>query len=187
MAVMTKKELRTRIRSMHEGRQVRDAQSAALCRWILQSGEYRSARVIGGYMPLAHEADILPVLQDAVLQGKMLALPLCDAAPVMTMRRVRYLTDLTPGAYGIPEPSREAEPVSPEDIDLLLVPLEGIDREGFRLGKGGGYYDRLLKQTRAVSIGCALTWQWVEKVARDSWDRPLDACADRDGLHYFKR
>lgn len=186
MTAMIKKKLRAQLRALHEGVEARDVQSCAVCRHILASAAYQNARVIGGYIPMQHEVDVRPVLEDALAQGKTLVLPLCSNPPFMTMRRVGSMTELTPGAYGIPEPPADSESVQPSEIDLLLVPLEGIDHRGFRLGKGGGYYDRLLADTDVYSIGCALTWQWVEEVPREAWDQPLCACAGADGLHIFK-
>lgn len=156
-----------------------------MCRHILKSSLFRDAKVIGGYMPLRREADVLPVLTEALRQGKALALPLCEEPPVMIMRRVDSLTELHPGAYGIWEPSRSAPIVSPDEIDLLLVPLEGIDHAGWRLGKGGGYYDHLLKDTDIMTLGCAMSWQWAEDIPHDPWDRKLHACADQSGIHTF--
>lgn len=185
--VMNKREMRAYIRSLHEGKAVRDEQSAALCRHILDSDAYRKARVIGGYIPIPREADITLALEDALRQGKSVVLPLCGDAPHMTMRRITSLDELVPGKYGIPEPNHEAPIFPVQDIDLLLVPLEGIDRYGFRLGKGGGYYDCLLAENDIPSIGCALSWQWVDELPRDCWDKPLSACVDMHGIHCFKR
>ncbi len=182
---MNKRELRIHLRALHEGQAVRDAQSAAICQHILKSPAYAGASVIGGYMPLSREADITPVLLDTLRKGKTLVLPLCGAAPYMTLHRVASVTDLVPGAYGIPEPSRDAPIVPAEAVDLLLVPLEGIDPDGFRLGKGGGYYDYLLPKARGVTMGCALSWQWTERVPREPWDIPLKACADACGIRCF--
>ncbi len=187
MTAMNKRELRAWLRSRHEGADVRAEQSAAICRHILESSEYKSACVIGGYMPLPREADIVPVLRNALQQGKTVALPLCGKAPQMTMRRIQSLDGLHAGAFDIPEPHEDAEIIPVQGIDLLLVPLEGIDKDGFRLGKGGGYYDCLLKEPGALTIGCALSWQWVEQLPRDPWDRRLHACADEQGLHVFNQ
>lgn len=183
---MNKRELRAHLRALHEGQAVRDAQSEAICRHILKSPAYAAASVIAGYVPLPREADITPILLDALSRGKTLALPLCGAAPHMTLRRVASLTALAPGAYGISEPRGDAPVVPAEAVDLLLVPLEGIDRDGFRLGKGGGYYDCLLPKARGVTMGCALSWQWTERVPREPWDIPLKACADARGIRCFQ-
>lgn len=136
-------------------------------------------------MPMAHEADIRPVLQEALLQGKIVALPLCAVPPHMTLRIVRSFEELHTGAYGLLEPSEDAPVIQAEALDLLLVPLEGVDRAGFRLGKGGGYYDHLLAGESVLTLGCALSWQWVDALPVDPWDQPLHACADASGVHIF--
>lgn len=186
MTAMNKREMRRFLRRQYPGKSALDEQSAHICRHIMASDVYKSAGVIGGYIPLKHEADITAVLSDALQQGKTLVLPQCAAAPNMTMRRVNAIADLLPGAYGIPEPGQDAPVVSAEQIDLLLVPLEGIDRFGFRLGKGGGYYDALLTAHPGVmTMGCALSWQQVEALPVESWDIPLNLYADHNGIHYL--
>lgn len=180
-----KKALRRLVRSQHGGEAARQQESLLICYHIMNSAAYRSAKVIGGYVPLRWEADITPVLQDSLGQGKTLALPLCGPAPEMTLRRVTSLEALVPGAYGIPEPAQDAPVIPPEQIDLLLVPLEAVSPQGMRLGKGGGYYDCLLAKADMPSMGCALSWQQAERVPADPWDRPLMASADRHGVRYF--
>ena len=127
MTAMNKQEARTWLRAQHQGDVDRDRESRLLCEHILRSSIYKEAKVVGGYYPMRREADVLPILMDALHQGKMLALPLCEEAPIMTMRRVASLEELQPGAYGIKEPSASAAIIPPEEIDLLLVPQrEGV-------------------------------------------------------------
>lgn len=182
MTAMDKKALRAVIRSKRPDESIRQLQSRQICEHILESPYYRHAEVIGGYIPLQHEADVLPVLSDALRSGKKLVIPLCGPMPHMTLRHVRSLDELTPGAYGIPEPPPEAEVVDVSYVDLLLVPLEGIDDRGYRLGKGGGYYDCLLSGKETMAMGCALTHQIVAQIPHESWDIPLPACAAPDGI-----
>ena len=184
MPASEKAALRRRIRSCFDAAE-RDAQSAALCRHVLAWEGYRQAKVIGGYIPMKHEADITPVLRNALACGKALALPRCGAAPEMTFHRVTSLEELIPGAYGLLEPMADAPQVEPEEIDLLLTPLEALDRRGMRLGKGGGYYDRWLERCSAVTLGAVLSWQWAEQLPADGWDKPLQAAADAEGIHVF--
>ena len=184
---MNKRELRQFLRAQHRGEDVRNLESTLLCEHILACSVFQSAQVVGGYMPLTREADVMPVITAALRQGKTLFLPLCDRAPHMTMHVVSSLEELRVGSYGILEPAADAPILPPEKIDLLLVPLEGIDHEGFRLGKGGGYYDRLLSLADIPTIGCALSWQWTEHVPREPWDKPLCACADYTGIRWFNR
>ncbi len=185
MIAMNKPELRAFIRSRHQGSEVRAMQSRMICRHILNSREYRSAYVIGGFVPLKWEADIMPVLKDALLSGRKLVLPRCGQAPHMTLRQVFALEELQPDQFGIPSPSADAPIVPVSAVDLLLVPLEGIAGNGLRLGKGGGFYDQLLAENQVFAMGCALSWQRCEEIPREPWDHPLDACADCDGIHCF--
>lgn len=184
---MNKQEMRLALRSNRGSLQERSVQSAAICRSILCCDAYINAGVIAGYAPLTHEADILPVLSAAIAQGKKVLMPLCGMPPQMTFLQIHSLDEMKAGRYGILEPAGDAPEWNVEDIDLILVPLEGIDSRGYRLGKGGGYYDYLLSRTKAYAMGCALTWQMVHEVPCDAWDQPLNACADMHGVHEFSR
>ncbi len=139
-----KAALRKAIRARYPGKSQRDAESARLCAVIAQSDLFRRANVVAGYVPMAREADIMPLLRLTLDLGKTLLLPRVEGARQMTMRQIRDLSALIPGAYGIPEPPESAPILSPDAIDLLLTPLEAIAPDGTRLGKGGGYYDGLL-------------------------------------------
>ena len=186
MIATSKKQWRANIRALHQGQDVRDQQSKALCQHILSTDWYQSAKVIGGYVPMAHEADIMPVLQSALRDGKQLALPLCGVAPRMTLRLVSDLSELTIGKYGILEPGDTLPVIPPQALDLMLVPLEAIDDQGYRLGKGGGYYDCLLRSSgHIITLGCALSWQRVQMLPRDEWDIPLYGCVDAGGIRCF--
>lgn len=160
-------------------------ESRRICCHVLNWDGYLRAETVGAYMPMAHEADILPVLEDALRRGKRLALPLCGRPPEMSFRLVRDLAQLRTGRYGIPEPDAAAPAVPPEEINMLLTPLEGIDAAGMRLGKGGGYYDCLLARHRLPCLGVALSWQWVDSLPHDEWDQPLTAVVDARGIHMF--
>lgn len=182
-----KAALRRLIRSRFGGEAARAQESEAICRHILQSPWYLQAQTVGAYMPLAREADVQRILEDVLQSGRTLALPLCGKAPHMTLRRVRTLAELVPGAYGIPEPGEDTEIIPVEQLDLLIVPLEGVGPDGMRLGKGGGYYDCQLAGQTIRTMGAALSWQRVGDVPAQPWDRPLMALADRDGVTYFNQ
>lgn len=183
---MNKREMREAVRARFPGQAERTRESECLCRLILESPVFEEAGTIAGYVPMNREADVLPVLLEAWKKNKTVLLPRVEGKGRMTLRRVRKLSDMSPGAYGIPEPKEDAPLEDPLSADLLLIPLEAIDWEGFRLGKGGGYYDRLLPLTRGLTLGCAMAHQQVERVPREEWDQPLNACAFADGLIFFK-
>ena len=177
--------LRRMIRDRYPGDDIRRMESEELCRRILQWDRYRDAQCIGGYVPLRREADVTPVMEDALHQGKTLVLPRCDAAPHMTLRLVRSMDELTTGRWGIPEPAEDTEIIPAEKVDLLIVPLEGLDRSGKRLGKGGGYYDCLLSSGRCFTLGAVMSWQWVDNMPCDAWDQGLNAAVDHQGICIF--
>ena len=90
------------------------------------------------------------------------------------------------GKYGIQEPDRRAVALFPEQVDLMLVPCVACDRARYRLGYGGGFYDRLLAKPewRSVrTIGIVFDFAVIEAMPVDSWDQPLDRiCTDQGFL-----
>lgn len=185
MPASEKREIRRAVRRLFPGQKAREQESRELCRQVIMWKAYDSAGVIGGYVPMAHEADVTAVLLDALALGKVLALPRCGEPPEMTFHRVNSLEELVPGAYGLLEPPTDAPVLHPAEIDLLLTPLEALNREGARLGKGGGYYDRFLERFHGIALGVALSHQWVEALPAEPWDRPLNAAVDKDGIYMF--
>lgn len=159
--------------------------SRIICRHVLGMEAFRKASVVAGYLPLRWEADVTPLLEAALAAGKTLLLPRIEAAPHMTMRRVGSLAELVPGPMGLMEPAVNAQMIPPEEIDLVLTPLEALTHEGLRLGKGGGYYDCYLAKTRALCLGVVLPWQWRDTLPASPWDRPLDAAACTEGIEWF--
>lgn len=187
MSWTEKQALRREVRARFPGQEARLRESALICRHVLDWPVYRDAGVIAGYMPLPWEADVTPILEDALASGKTLLLPRVEDDCRMTLRRVERLDRLVANRWGLAEPPEDAETVPASDVRLMLVPLEAIDEAGMRLGKGGGYYDRLLRDTGATSLGIALSWQRVARVPADAWDQPLEAAADADGIRLFRR
>lgn len=180
-----KQAIRRQVRSDFPGQADRAAQSQSLCSHVLAWPVYRQARVVGGYMPMPWEADVTPVLLDALASGKTLVLPRCEGSGRMSFRQVSSLEEIQPGRYGLLEPEPGAAAVPVEEIELMLVPLEAITPKGMRLGKGGGYYDRVLARFSGVTLGMVLQHQWVESLPVEEWDRPLNAGADMLGIYLF--
>lgn len=95
----------------------------------------------------------------------------------MNFYEVESLSSLQSGAYGILEPFCDPERlVEPCSFDVMLIPLVGFDRNGNRLGMGGGFYDRFLKKLKPQcrKIGIAHDFQEIAEIAVREWDVPLD-------------
>lgn len=180
-----KAALRRAIRAAYPGDKERDRQSQAICHHVMSYAPFQRAACVGGYVPLKREADVMPLLRAVLARGSKLALPRVESDGMMTLRLVASLSDLAIGAFGVLEPCAAAPVADARQVDLLLVPLEGIDKSGLRLGKGGGYYDRLLANAPCPTLGAVLSHQWTAPLPSERWDRPLDAAVDAQGIHHF--
>ncbi|MBR6029863.1 MAG: 5-formyltetrahydrofolate cyclo-ligase [Clostridia bacterium] len=181
-----KRALRQRVRRSLIGEALRVRESQAICERLMAWPVYQNADTVAAFVPLPWEADVKLLLADALWQGKRLLLPRV-AEGEMHFHIVSSLEELKPGTFGIPEPEADAPSVSAAEAQLILVPLDAADRQGFRLGKGGGYYDRLLAECPAlVTCAAVLSSQWVEQVPADPWDLPVSWLCDARGLNPAK-
>ena len=106
------------------------------------------------FYPKGSEIDLLPVFHAARARGILCAFPRCGVKKgEMEFYYVNNLDGLEAGAYGIREPKEGAIPVTDLTGALMLVPALAFDREGHRIGYGGGYYDRYLQKHGVRSIG----------------------------------
>jgi 5-formyltetrahydrofolate cyclo-ligase len=134
------------------------------------------AAVVSGFFPYQSEIDTRPLLGRLAGEGWMTCLPIVIGMGQPLIFRRWYPGEPTvPGKWKIPVPPESAETVEP---DVLLVPMLAFDRRGYRLGYGGGFYDRTLALLRAkkaiVAIGVAYSAQEVDSVPHDATDQPLD-------------
>jgi 5-formyltetrahydrofolate cyclo-ligase len=130
---------------------------------------------LGLYYPGEEEFDCMPMAELARNRGVELYLPVIGEDMALTFAHWAADARLQSNRYGIPEPDSAAARIELSDLDLVVVPLVGWDRQGGRLGMGGGYYDRTLSAgPRPTVIGLAYAAQEVELVPMASWDVPLD-------------
>ena len=141
-----------------------------LCEMLLSLPEYQTAETVFAFASTDKEPDIWPFLAQTLRDGKRLALPVCTAPGVMECRAVVDLGQLRPGRYGIPEPREGSPLVLPNDIDLAVVPCVTCDREGHRLGHGGGYYDRFLAAYQGAAVCVCPETLLRESVPAEPWD-----------------
>ena len=133
-------------------------------------------QAVSGYWPMADEIDVRPLMARIHGQGRTVALPvIVGAKEPLVFRCWQLETTLEEGPFGTLHPGPDQPEVTP---GVLLVPLLAFDDKGFRLGWGGGYYDRTLARLRAagsaIAFGAAYRGQQVDIVPHTSDDQPLD-------------
>ena len=150
---------------------------------LLSTEAYRAAESLCCFVGTGPEIDTRPLLRAALSVGKRVCVPLCTGRGVMEMRRISSLDALSPGAMGIPEPPVDAPEIIPADIDFLIVPCLSCDRAGNRLGRGGGYYDRFLRDCRGVSVAVCREAMLQDSVPMEPHDVPLSLVLSERGLY----
>jgi 5-formyltetrahydrofolate cyclo-ligase len=171
-----KQSLRARMRSVLAGMTIaqRAEASQAIRNHLESSALWMAAQRIIGFQPMASE----PLWIAEEFPAKTLAFPRLrneEIEPVIAQEH----GDFAPGQFGIHEPSGN---VLMERPDLILVPGLAFDRQGGRLGRGKGYYDRFLVRMTAKKIGVCFACQLVEDVPLESHDHPLDGVVTEEGL-----
>jgi 5-formyltetrahydrofolate cyclo-ligase len=145
--------------------------------------------VVSSYRPMGAEFDPQPTEQVLRQAGCRIALPVAPPPG-----KPLYFRSWTPGEplerhrFGMLEPPAHLPVLRP---DALLVPLLAFDRRGYRLGYGGGYYDRTLEGLRktggCIAIGLAFCEQEVDAVPHDAYDQPLDCIVTPHGMRFFEK
>ena len=122
------------------------------------------------------EIDLLPLLERALAEGKTVALPrFVPETGVYAAGRITDLArDCAPGKLGILEPAARCTPFALKLLDLALVPGVGFDAAGHRLGRGAGYFDRILAQVAGTKCGVAFDQQMVQQIPAEPHDISLN-------------
>lgn len=157
----------------------RDEDSDRLRLRLATDATFRNAHCILGFVALPSEPDLLPLLRSLAAEGRTILLPRFDTHSGEYFPAVLPAREpLVAGPFGVPEPPPDAASLSYERLDLILVPGLAFDRLGRRLGRGRGYYDRLLAKAReARKWGVAFDLQLVDQVPSESHDVNLDRIA----------
>jgi len=115
--------------------------------------EFVNAKSIFAYISEKREPDTVRIIGKALELGKTVALPVSYDGGIMVPKIIKSLDELEIGKFGIPAPKAGAPVLREEDISLIIVPAVTFNKNGYRLGRGGGYYDRFLEKSKAISIG----------------------------------
>lgn len=173
---MDKKELRQMVRQKKRAMADEEIQmkSDLLEEKFLNSEAYRNAKAIYGYLPYNQEVRTVSMLQRALDDGKRVAVPKVYGDEM----RFIWMTDLSQvakGYAGIPEPVADA-PVADDSHALVLMPGLAFDREGHRIGYGGGFYDKFLtEEPEHPTLALCYDFQVFQEVKTEEFDIPVDS------------
>jgi len=160
----------------------RSEKSARLCAAIADSPAWRSAQTVAIFAPQMREPDVELLWMHGA--GKSFAYPRVVEGR-LDLFRTASLHELAPGAFGVREPLAKIEhAVAPETLDLILVPGVAFTRSGERLGRGGGFYDRLLASLpgQVCKIGVCFDSQVQHELPVEAHDQRVDFLATESGL-----
>ena len=166
-----RKQIREQKRAMTEEQIV--SKSEKLGELFLASEAYRQAKTIYGYLPYNQEVRTVAMLEQAIADGKRVAVPKCYGEEM----RFIYLDDLSKvekGYCGIPEPVEDG-PVADDKTALVLMPGLAFTKEGLRMGYGGGFYDKFLAaEPEHPTLALCYDFQMVEDLPTEEYDIPVD-------------
>lgn len=173
---MNKNDIRKEIRDrkkQYTAVQLRDF-SARVLGILKQRKVVKDAKTVCLYYSLPDEVYTHDLVDEFVNAGKVVLLPCVISEDEMELRRYTGRQDLEESAYHILEPSGDLFRQY-DDIDVVIVPGMGFDREGNRLGRGKGYYDRFLSLIPdAYKIGICFDFQLRDKIPVETTDIPMD-------------
>lgn len=181
---MNKAELRKSLLQQRQAidRETWQEKSLQLCYQLQNSSWFKSAQTVLAYFSFRQEPDLSSLFSHPKTWGM-------SRCVGKELHWHHWLPNgplpLQTGRYGILEPHPDAQYIEPEAVDLILVPAIACDYQGYRLGYGGGFYDRLLSSpvwSTKVAIGMVFDSARLPQLPRDSWDHPLTAVCTEAGL-----
>lgn len=173
---MEKKRLRQHYRALRQAIPAVERNDAArqAAENLVQQSVFKKAIHIACYLPTMHEFDVLPIMNACWQMQKKCYVPVVQAN--QTLRFVLYADgdSLKPNQFAILEPVDITKAKSAAELDMVILPLLAFDRNGHRLGAGGGFYDRTFAKVHGPKlVGVGYAKQEVTALPADPWDLQL--------------
>lgn len=195
--MFNKQQLRLQLRAARKAVPAAASTAAAqqLCDQVCSLGSFQEAQRMAFYWPHDAEINCIPLITAALGQHKQCFLPVLvlDTKQQLAFASYTLDTPMIENRYGILEPELNFSYLCEvADLELIFVPLVGFDRQGQRLGMGGGYYDATFasnlrpRSKKPQIIGLAYSCQLVEQLPTEHWDWSLNAVITEDRVYNFK-
>jgi len=173
--MLDKKELRRSIRERKRAMTEEEivSRSEKLGQLFVESTAYKNAKTIYGYLPYNQEVRTVPMLEQALRDGKRVAVPKCYGDE-MKFIFMDDLSKVEKGYANIPEPIADG-PVADDETALVLMPGLAFDPEGHRCGYGGGFYDKFLSaEPSHPTLALCYEFQMLPYLETEAHDIPVD-------------
>jgi 5-formyltetrahydrofolate cyclo-ligase len=182
-----KREIRKRILTLRNAMPPESitAKSDEIVRRLMELREIRDSSTLMVFLSFGSEVLTDDLIRWGWSEGKRIVVPLCrPESRELTPCRIDGFDELETGHYGIREPKAgRLRSVPRAEIDAVIVPAVAFDRRGYRVGYGGGYYDRFLPECpQAANIGAAFACQIVPEVPSDRYDLAVDRIVTEEGI-----
>lgn len=159
--------------------------SKKVCEHVLNSIEYQSSKAIHCFVSMNHkfEIDTHPLIQKMLEDDKHVIVPVTDFSNnTLSHSRLKSFDNLVPNKWGVFEP-KEVEHFAVSKIDLVLIPLLGVDKKGNRLGYGKGFYDRFLSNISIPNFGLIFDDFILDEIPTENFDIPIHGFISENGVY----
>lgn len=179
---MDKKELRKKYTKVRADVEDKEGKDRLIRENLRQLDIYKKAKSVFVFISYKSEVDTRGIIEDILADGKKLLVPLVKGSEMIAVE-VKGIDDLEPNKMGILEPKSGDEVT---DVDLTITPGLAFDKAGYRLGYGGGYYDKFFAKVDTIRMGIGYSDQYVESLVHEDYDKPLEYLLTEEGLIEFE-
>ncbi|MGM7701987.1 5-formyltetrahydrofolate cyclo-ligase [Pseudalkalibacillus sp. Hm43] len=167
---------------------VRANETEQIRQQLFATDQWKQAATIGVTVSRGNEIDTYPIIEKAWSEGKTVAVPKCHAKDYsMDFRKLESFDQLEVVYFGLREPIVEkTTQIEPNEMGLLIVPGLLFDKSGYRVGFGGGFYDRYLDRFTGTTVSLLHSVQLHDEIPRESFDQPVDFLIFPDRVHQTK-
>lgn len=185
---MNKKEVRRTVLKERAklSPELHEAYSTRIMELVASTTYYKNAKTIMCFVSFGSEMDTSVIINKALEDRKRVVVPIAvHETKELIPSVITSMDELEPGYFNILTPKADfVRPIEPNEIDVVLVPGVAFDHHGYRVGYGGGFYDRFLtrvrKDAKRIAIGFSL--QILDQVPRESFDLPVEMIISEKGL-----
>ena len=179
---MDKKELRKKYTKVRADVEDKESKDRLIRKNLRQLDIYKKAKSVFVFISYKSEVDTRGIIEDILADGKKLLVPLVKGSEMIAVE-VKGIDDLEPNKMGILEPKSGKEVT---DVDLTITPGLAFDKRGYRLGYGGGYYDKFFAKVDTIRMGIGYSDQYVESLVHEGYDKALEYLLTEEGLIEFE-